>query len=121
MGKVSASPRAFHPRRPPRRNDTSANASRSIRRATTEAAAGIHIRAQTDDEEPVIMSASNTAESGTRTAKYTASPRRARRRVSPSAAGDAGGAAICQFILLLEPEPGPGLLACSGRNPAALA
>src|SRR5438105_273801 len=90
IGKTSASPIAFHPRRPPIRNDTSAKPSRSTKRATTEAAAGVHMRAQTHDELPLIISASNPADSGTRTAKYMASPRRARVRVSLSPTSGAG-------------------------------
>src|SRR5918993_5878531 len=83
IGKISASPMAFHPRRPPRRNDTSAKPSRSTSRATTEATAGDHIRAQIHDISPVMMTiASNTAVSGTRRAKYMASPRRAALRRS---------------------------------------
>src|SRR5919112_2492756 len=100
IGKISASPMAFHPRRPPRRNDTSAKPSRSTRRATTEATAGDHIRAQIHDELPVLMMiAWKTAVSGTRTAKYMARPRRARSRVSPSAASDAGD------VLMLKLKP----------------
>src|SRR5215204_5510985 len=90
IGKISASPIAFHPRCPPRRNDTSAKPSRSTRRATTEATAGVHIRAQNHDKLALIMITWNTAESGTRTAKYMARPRRARSRVSLSAASDVG-------------------------------
>src|SRR5262245_18207444 len=78
---------AFHPRRPPSRNDTSAKPSRSATRATTEAAAGVHISAQITEKSPLMMTIdSNTAVSGTRTPKYMASPRRARNRVSPSSA-----------------------------------
>src|SRR5262245_10026499 len=87
IGNSTATTIAFAPCRPPRRNDTSAKPSRRIRRATIDAAAGVHISAQTHDKAPAtIMSRSSTAESGTRTAKYIASPRRARSLVSCSAA-----------------------------------
>src|SRR5258707_6658008 len=89
IGKVSANPIAFDPRRLPRRNDTSLNPSRSTRRATRDAAAGVHISPQTHEELPLIINASNTAESGTRTAKYMVRPRRARRRILLSAACNA--------------------------------
>src|SRR5262249_21403175 len=87
IGNSTATTIAFAPCRPPRRNDTSAKPSRRIRRATIDGAAGVHISAQTHDKAlSTIMSVSSTAESGTRTAKYIASPRRARSLVSCSAA-----------------------------------
>src|SRR5829696_1408775 len=108
IGKISASPIAFHPRRPPRRNDTSAKPSRSTRRATTEATAGVHIRAQHHDELPVLLMITwNTAESGTRTAKYMASPRRARSRVSPSSAARDAGDVLVLGLLSLQAARGP--------------
>lgn len=83
IGNSTAMRIALAPRRPPRRNDTSAKPSRRIRRATTDAAPGVHISAQTHAElPPTIMSISNAAENGTSTAKYMASPRRAWRWVS---------------------------------------
>src|SRR5438094_3446564 len=89
-GKISASPIAFEPRRPPRRNETSPNPSWSARRATTDAAAGVHMSAEIHHELPLIASVSNTTESGIRTAKYMIRPRRARSRILLSAASNAG-------------------------------
>jgi hypothetical protein len=87
---------AFHPRLPPMRNDTSVKPSRRTRRATIEAAAGIHIRAQNHDKLPRIMSVSNTVESGIRMAKYMASPQRAWSRLSCLAAGAVSDALMRQ-------------------------
>src|SRR5829696_5343913 len=68
----------FHVLLPPKRKDTSAKPARSTRRATTEATAGVHIRAQTHEKLPVLMMiAWKTAESTKTMAKYMPNPRRA--------------------------------------------
>src|SRR5437764_5587392 len=98
VGKISAAPIAFHPLGPPIRNDTSAKPSRSNKRATTEAVAGVHIRAQTHDTLPLIMRASNTADNGTRTEKYMISPRRARSLVALPL-GNGGDVVTLNYVL----------------------
>src|SRR3954463_6935887 len=100
VGKISAAPIACHPRRPPMRNDTSAKPSRSNKRATTEAAAGVHMRAHTHDKLPLIMSASNTADNGPRTAKYMIAPRRARSLVALSVAVNGGDVVTLNYVSL---------------------
>jgi hypothetical protein len=56
--------------------------------------------AKTHDKLPLIMSASNTADSGTRTAKYIVSPRRARSLVALSAAGNGGDVVTLNYVSL---------------------
>src|SRR5437764_764222 len=99
VGKISAAPIACHPRRAPMRNDTSAKPSRSNKRATTEAVAGVHIRARTHDTLPLIMRASNTADNGPRTEKYMISPRRARSLVALPLAGNGGDVVTLNYVL----------------------
>jgi hypothetical protein len=59
------------------------------------------MRAEIHEKLPAMMTITwNTAVSGTRTTKYMASPRRARSRVSPSAARDAGDVLILEYLSL---------------------
>ena len=67
---------------------------------STEAAAGVHMSAKTHDKLPLIMRASNTADSGTRTAKYMVSPRRARSLVALSAASNGGDVVTLNYVSL---------------------
>jgi hypothetical protein len=93
MGKTSACSMALRPLRPPSRKETSEKPSFRMSRATTDAVVGTNMNAPISashwtipflppSRSAAMMAACIGAESATTTAKYMASPRRARRRVS---------------------------------------